>query len=90
MVKEKGGAGEETAENLGDFQPSMRPANYFLSVALTCLSNANPSAFMGIWASFLLGLSHHYPSPLVHPQLQQTEAELRKMDEAIALFQKML
>lgn len=30
------------------------------------------------------------PSPLFHPQLQQTEAELRKVDEAIALFQKML
>ena len=34
-----------------------------------------------------LGLTTH---PLFHPQLQQTEAELRKVDEAISLFQKML
>lgn len=30
------------------------------------------------------------PSPLFYPQLQQTETELRKVDEAIALFEKML
>lgn len=31
-----------------------------------------------------------YHAPCVLPQLRQTEAELKKVDEAIALFQKML
>lgn len=42
---------------------------------------------LGYWG--LLGRGPHH-IPLLYPQLQQTEAELRKVDEAIALFQKML
>lgn len=42
-----------------------------------------------LWVFGLLGHGSS-PQPLLHPQLQQTEAELRKVDEAIALFQKML
>lgn len=45
-----------------------------------------PSAFVGVWGLSARSSSHQ-PVP---PQLQQTEAELRKMDEAIALFQRML
>ena len=59
-------------------------------MVLTRLSNSDPSALAGVWGSPLLGLgllTHH---PLFCPQLQQTEAELRKVDEAIALFQQML
>jgi hypothetical protein len=36
------------------------------------------------------GSSPHCPLSFFALQLQQTEAELRKVDEAIALFQKML
>jgi len=56
-------------------------------MVLTHLSNSNPSALVGVWGSPLLGLgllTHH---PLFCPQLQQTEAELRKVDEAI-LYQE--
>lgn len=42
-----------------------------------------------LWVFGSPWMGHHH-IPLLHPQLQQTEAELRKVDEAIALFQKML
>lgn len=53
------------------------------------------SSISATWAPLLCGVCavssdvgpHHTP---LHLQLQQTEAELRKVDEAIALFQKML
>lgn len=47
----------------------------------TLLSWVSGGLFAWTWV-----LTH----PLVPLQLQQTEAELRKVDEAIALFQKML
>lgn len=90
LVREEAAAGRLVRISGKTGQPNTQAPSYSLPMVLTRLSNSDPSALAGVWGSPLLGLgllTHH---PLFCPQLQQTEAELRKVDEAIALFQKML
>lgn len=83
MVEEKGVLVERLLST-GD--PPPQSLNYSLTVALPRLSNAT-LCLRGCLGSVSGPVLH---PPACPPQLQQTEAELRKMDEAIALFQRML
>lgn len=90
MVKEKFGVGGGTGENEWEQASQAHTLPRLFPARLT---NSALSAIMGLWgesSSLLYSLGCSPPTTPLPPQLQQTEAELRKMDEAIALFQKML
>lgn len=103
MLEEKaGGAGETGEDEGGTGLPSSRspqstppifpPRTPLPLWALHCFSPTLGCALLLAFVSSLGPGSSPPTPPLLcsTPQLQQTEAELRKVDEAIALFQKML